>query len=423
MNILWTVNLIPTELADTLHIETAVLGGWVESMASKLRLKEDVRLAIACKTERQEPFDETVNGVRYFSLNYTPKTAFSTLQQRCQTVMEAFQPDLIQIEGTEFLHAKAMLLASKERKVPAVVSMQGILNGQYQYQCGQLPIDDMMLSTSLTNIFAAWILHLRKTRWYAPRMKPEREIIEQADYILGRTTWDHAHTYKLNNRAKYYTCNRNLRAPFYETSWDLEKMERHSIYVGNGYYALKGLHYVIQALPELLREYPDVKVYVAGNEPFKKDDNRAFFKKGYGAYLQKLIRDFGVEEQVIFTGPLKALQVADKLAHVHVYVLCSAAENSPNTLGEAMLVGTPCVSAYVGGVPDMAADGVEALFYRNDDPALLAWNIKRIFDDDALAMRLSENGHKRAAVTHDAQKNAEQLYQVYREILEDAGKQ
>lgn len=422
MNILWTVNLIPTELADALKINTVVLGGWVESMASKLRLKEDVKLAIACKTELPAAFDETVKGVRYFSINYTPKTNVTEIQKRCSEVIEVFQPDLIQIEGTEFLHAKAMLQASKEANVPAVVSMQGILNGQYQYQCGQLPIDDMMFSTSLTNIFAAWILHLRKTRWYAPRMKPEREIIEQADYILGRTTWDHAHTYKFNNHAKYYTCNRNLREPFYQISWDISTVERHSIYVGNGYYALKGLHYVIQALPELIREYPDVKVYVAGNEPFKKDDKRAFFKKGYGAYLQKLIQDLKVDDHIVFTGPLKATQVADKLAHVHAYVLSSVAENSPNTLGEAMLIGTPCVSSYVGGAPDMATDGVEALFYRNDDPALLAWNIKRIFDDDELALKLSENGHKRAAVTHDAEKNAEQLYHVYQEILKDAGK-
>lgn len=421
MKILWMVNLIPTELAEELHIQTEVLGGWVESMASRLRTKEDVQLAIACKTESQISFDKVVNGIRYFSLGYTPKTPLNQLQQRCSEIISAFCPDVIQVEGTEFLHAKAMLLEGKAAGIPTVVSMQGILNGQYQYQCGQLPIEDMMLSTSLTNIFAAWILHLRKTRWYAPRMKPEREIIEQADYILGRTTWDRAHTYKLNPRAKYYTCNRNLREPFYRTSWNIEQMERHSIYVGNGYYALKGLQYVVEALPELIREYPDVKVYVAGTPPYQKNDKRAFFKKGFGAYLQKRIRDLGVEEHITFTGPLKAAQVADRLAHVHTYVLCSVAENSPNTLGEAMLIGTPCVSSYVGGAPDMATDGEEALFYRSDDPALLAWNIKRIFDDDELALKLSENGHRRAAVTHDANKNAQQLYHVYQEILSDAG--
>ena len=87
-------------------------------------------------------------------------------------------------------------------------------------------IDDMMFSSSLTDIFSAWILHLRKVMWYKPRMKPEREVIENADYILGRTTWDRAHSYTLNPNAKYYSCNRVLREPFYSEKWNIENIER-----------------------------------------------------------------------------------------------------------------------------------------------------------------------------------------------------
>lgn len=417
MRILWAVNLIPAELAEKLNIRSEVLGGWVESMTGQLRNYEAIELAIACKAGPNQHFDETIDGVRYFSLPYSSKTSLEELERICGQIIENYQPDLIQIEGTEFLHAKAMLGAGKKRKIPVVVSMQGILNGQYQYQCGQLPIDDMMFSKSLTKMFAAWILHLRKRLWYKPRMKPEREIIEQAEYILGRTTWDRAHTYAINPDAKYFSCNRVLRDPFYTTRWDIEKMERHSIYVGNGYFALKGLHFVIMALPQLIREYPDLKLYVAGYKPYEIKDNRSFIKKGYAAYLKKLIQDLDVEKHIAFTGPLSAQQVADKLAHVNAYVLSSAVENSPNTLGEAMMIGAPCVASYVGGVADMAEDGREALHFRNDDPALLAWNVKRIFDNDELALQLSKNGKKKAFVTHDAQKNAEQLISVYREIL------
>ena len=418
MRVLWTVNLVPEEAAKKMNINTVVLGGWVESMTRQLRNYEDVELAIACKTDLNRKFEEEVQGVRYFSLPYSSKTSLEELESTCVEIIDAYQPELIQIEGTEFLHAKAMLNAGKKKGIPIVVSMQGILNGQYQYQCGQLPIDDMIFSTSITKMFAAWILHLRKRLWYKPRMKPEREIIKQAEYILGRTTWDRAHTYAINPQAKYFSCNRVLREPFYKTKWDIDKMERHSIYVGNGYFALKGLHFVIMALPQLIREYPDLKLYVAGYKPYEAKDSRSFIKKGYAAYLKKLIQDLDVEDYIEFTGPLSAQQVADKLAHVNAYVLSSAVENSPNTLGEAMIIGTPCVASYVGGVADMAKDGKEALHFRNDDPALLAWNVKRIFDNDQLALQLSENGKKKAFVTHDAEKNAEQLIKVYKEILE-----
>ncbi len=422
MKILWSVNLIPAEMSQKLNIKSEVLGGWVESMASRLRSFDNIELAIACKCESGTEFCETVGGIKYYSLSYSSSTGIDELSSRCEEIISDFKPDIVQIEGTEFLHAKAMLFTAKKLSVPSVVSMQGILNGQYDYQCGQLQIDDMMFSKSLTEIFAAWILHLRKTKWYKPRMKSEYEIISKADYILGRTTWDRAHTYTINPDAKYYSCNRVLRAPFYSHEWRASGMEKHSIYVGNSYYALKGFHFVVKALPQLVREYPDLKVYVAGYKPYEENDKRSIIKKGYAAYLKKLIYDLKVEKYIEFTGPLKAEQVAERLSKVNAYVLCSAIENSPNTLGEAMMVGTPCVSSYVGGAPDMATDGKEALFYRNDDPSLLAWSIKQIFDNNELALSLSENGRKRAMITHDPYINVRQLVLAYEDILNERKK-
>ncbi len=417
MKILWTVNLIPANLTSKIGVSTDVLGGWVESMAKELIGFNDIELAIACKCENGESFEELIDGVKYYSVAYTSSTTCEEIENRFSEIIEKFEPDLIHIEGTEFLHAKAAIIVGDKKKIPVVTSMQGILNGQYNYQCGQLQVDDLIFSKSLTNVMAGLLLHFRKTKWYKKRLAHEKEVIKKSKYILGRTTWDKAHSYALNPDAKYYSCNRNLRSPFYEEKWDIQKMERHSIYIGNSYNALKGFHFVVEALPQLIREYPDVKVYVAGHKPFTENDNRSFIKKGYGAYLKKLIEDMDVKEHIVFTGPLKAEQVAQKLSEVNAYVLCSSVENSPNTLGEAMLVGTPCVAAYVGGVSDMAEDGKDALFYRNDDPALLAWNIKRIFDDDELALSLSENGEKRAAHTHNPKLNAEQLVSVYKDIL------
>ena len=415
MTILWTVNLIPRDAAAALSIKSDVLGGWVEAMAARLKTIEGVRLVIACKSETGRDFCISCGDVTYCAIPYRRGTDLRTLTLVCDRIIRDHAPDIIHIEGTEFLHASAMLLAAKARRIPTVASMQGILNGQYGYQCGLLPIDDMLLSPDPVSVFSALTLHLRKTRWYAPRMKPERALLGQAEYFLGRTTWDRAHTYAINPKAKYYSCARVLRSPFYETQWDAGTMERHTLYVGNSYYALKGFHFLVEALPGLIREYPDIKVYVAGHKPF--DEPSSILKKGYGMYLKKRIDSLGVGGRIIFTGTLSAEEVAQKLSKVNAYVLTSVAENSPNTLGEAMLVGTPCISAYVGGAPDMATDGKDALFYRSDDPALLAWCVKRIFDSDALAQHLSQNARRRAQETHDADENARTLYGVYLDIL------
>ena len=103
----------------------------------------------------------------------------------------------------------------------------------------------------------------------------------------------------------------------------------------------------------------------------------------------------------------------------HVYVMSSVIENSPNSFAEAMAIGMPCVISYQGGVPDMAIDDKEALFFRNDDPALLAWKIKQVFDNDELALSLSKNAQIRARENHDPKKNTEKLVGIYKQMLED----
>ena len=417
LRILWTVNLIPRPFAEKTGAGKSVLGGWVEAMAEQVGKDKSFELAIACKCDLPEKRFEEIDGVKYYTLNYPKRRAEAELLKRCEEIADDFKPDIIHIEGTEFLHSKVMLSVAKKRGIKNVVSAQGILNGQYDYQCGQLPIDDFIFSASPTKIFAGWVLHLRKTRWYKPRMKTEREVLKAADNFLGRTTWDRAHLYALNPDAPYYLCRRNLRQPFYEKDWNLQGVEKHSIYVGNGYFALKGLHYMLMAMPMLVKEYPDVKLYVAGVSPLEKRDRRPIFKRGYSAYLGKLIKDLGIGDHVVFTGPLKAEEVAERLSKTHVYALTSSIENSPNTLGEAMMIGTPCIASYVGGVPDMATDGKEALFYRNDDPVLLAWNVKKIFDDDSLALSLSENARARARINHDAALNYGDLLKAYEKIF------
>ena len=100
----------------------------------------------------------------------------------------------------------------------------------------------------------------------------------------------------------------------------------------------------------------------------------------------------------------------------HVFLSSSLIENSPNSVGEAMLLGVPVVSSEVGGVPSLFEGEEEGLFYPVEDTKTLARQIIRIFESDELAEKLSVAAKRKAALTHNPETNYERLLEIYHEI-------
>ncbi len=413
IKVLWAVNIIPSEASKLLGHKKIHFGGWIDTMRVEIEKKSNIQLAIACFAKVDEIIVEKVGNTTYYIIPELNKK--DVKQREVIQVLEDYKPDILHMEGTEFPYTRKFLECFKGQNV---VSLQGIINGYESYQYGELPLSDMMWSLSPIKILTSWSLHFRKKFLFTPRLYHERESIKMAKNLLGRTIWDRAHAYKFNHNAPYYKCNRILRETFYEKEWRLDDIKKYSLFIGNSYNALKGAHHVFEAVSLLKDEFPSVKVYVAGEPPYIQKGSRNPTKYiGYSVYLRHLIKRLDIEDNVEFIGISSGDEITDYLVKTHIFVLPSTIENSPNSLGEAMLVGVPCVAAYVGGVPDMAIDNKEALLYRSNDPVLLAWKIRSIFKDDNLAISLSENAQLRAKSTHDPSKNANMLIEAYENII------
>lgn len=413
MKVLWVTAQILPLVADELNIKKSGFGGWIMNMLRELKKAKEIELAVVMVSNKVTFISKSVQeGIICY---IAPEKGIKNINKIDRDyIVSDYMPDLIHIEGNEFgIHNSF----SKIKYLPVLLSLQGILSGYEQYQYGELPIADYMFSLKSGNMLTAWILYLRKHILFNQRIKMEEETIKNVKYISGRTFWDKAHSYWINPNATYFSCNRILRPIFYTQTWNIEEKEKYSIFVGNGYSPLKGLHNVLDAVALLKKEYPNLQLYVAGESPIVSNKEISIYKMGYSNLIRKKIKKYCLEKNIHFTGSLLSSEMVKRMKKCHVYCLPSLIENSPNTLGEAMMLGMPCVSAYTGGSPEMAIDEKECLFYRANDPKLLAWQIKRIFDDPELALTISKNAKIHAKKTHDPKINKDSLLYAYNKIL------
>ena len=113
---------------------------------------------------------------------------------------------------------------------------------------------------------------------------------------------------------------------------------------------------------------------------------------------------------------LNAEQVAQELSQAELYASASLCENSPNSLGEAMLVGTPIIQTFVGGVPSILKDGEEGKLVPPYDPHALAGAIRDRFLHPEIGESMVAAARATALKRHDARANAEATLAVYREV-------
>jgi glycosyltransferase involved in cell wall biosynthesis len=422
MRILWLCNIPLPIIAQNLSLSNALSGGWLVGLSNDLMQVPQIELAICFPTIKARGLTSgKINNMQYYCIPQN-RNSFTKYDARTETlfmnVLSDYSPQIIHIWGTEFPHTLAMVKACKnvgiDRKV--VISIQGLVSVIYRHYLKSLPnkicnrhsLRDFIRQDSLKQAQEK----LRKRGIY------EIEALKNVENIIGRTDWDRACTELINPKAKYYFCNETLRDEFYKHEWDINSCERNSIFMSQASSPIKGLHFMLEALSEIVKRYPNAHLYVAGNNI---TDTSSLFAKAkisaYGNYLKSLIQKYNLENNVTFTGGLNESQMCERYLRSHVFVSASTIENSPNSIGEAMILGVPVISSDVGGVKNLMIHEIDGFIYQHDAPYMLTHYISELFGNDALALRFSENARDHAMRTHNRDVNTQTLISIYNDII------
>lgn len=429
MKVLWLCNIMIPFIARSLGQKLVVKEGWLSGLSDKLIENRDTnKIALAICFPTSDDFHmaqndqslfvkDTVRGVPYYMFREDTvhlENYDASMEQSLKAVIDDFQPDIVHIFGTEFPHTLAMVKAfgNPER---TLIGIQGLCSAIAQVYMADLPSNVCKKKTFRDIIKKDGLLEQQEK--FVQRGKYEKEAIAMAGHITGRTDFDREYADKINPNAKYHFMNETLREEFYHDSWNIDRIERYSIFLSQGNYPIKGLHHVLDILPDLIEAHEETMLYVAGDVITANDTLKDKIKiSGYGKYLLTQIRKNKLQDHVKFLGRLQPDRMCARDLKTHVFVCPSAIENSPNSVGEAMLLGVPTVAANVGGIHNLLTDNKDGLLYKPDNPQQMKQEILRIMDDDKLAMSLSSNARSHAAHTHNPDLNYRRLLEIYHEI-------
>lgn len=410
MKILWLCNMTPSAVQEKINGNKS--GGlWVDNMLSDLRSRGfDVR--ILCPGNWEAGILDDKCSYAFFREGL-PYVYIPELEAQFQRELEAYDPDVIHIWGTEYGHTLAMVnaLERKEMADHAVISIQGLCSVYTGHYAQGVPEQVQRRSTFRDLVRRDNIRQQQKK--FAQRGELEVKALKKARHVIGRTDWDRACVYQINPDARYHFCNETLRESFYEGLWQYDSCRKHRIFASSSVYPVKGFHYLLEAFAQVLKKYPDARLSVPGKSFLAAG---ALKQNSYHMYLSDLVNRYGLQDKIDFLGKLTADGMKEAFLNANVFVLPSTIENSPNSLGEAMLLGVPCVAADVGGVTNMMEHRREGLVYQSTAPYMLAHYIQQVFDMGSDAAALGQKAREHARITHSPEKNLQDLLKIYQEI-------
>lgn len=390
-------------------------GGWVASVQKEIMKCENITLGISF-CQDGEPEKVMQDGVVYYPIPHHTKSKKDKIldlfklndatrdevlwpyyEHKFKEVIEDFKPDVIHIFGSELYHGLAARVAGN---IPMVLHIQGLLSLSIYILLppGFSRREYIMSGKGLQGKFH----HLQYLAYWKRSVYREKAILNTVPYVIGRTEWDRQAMAVLNPKAKYYYGGEILRDVFYEAR-ERQIPNVPTIITTISFPTYKGYDVILKVANILKNElHLNFQWNVYGNiDP-------DFMEKHIGLRHQDL--------NVNLCGVASAETLRDALLSSTMYFHSSYIENSPNSVGEAQMVGVPVVASRVGGTDSMVEHGKTGFLYPVTDPYIAAYYIKRLIDNKEENMAIGKKAREIALVRHEKRQIVEELLDVYEQI-------
>ncbi|MCB0550956.1 MAG: glycosyltransferase family 4 protein [Lewinellaceae bacterium] len=171
---------------------------------------------------------------------------------------------------------------------------------------------------------------------------------------------------------------------------------------------LRGLQYVIQAMPILLRENPDIKLWIVGD----------------GRHLSVLKESCqgALEHSVRFFGHLSFHEMMNKINYFDIglipHLKSPLTDNTiPNKLFQYMYLQKPVLTSDCDPLKRIVEETQSGLAYPYDSPEALAEKALILLSDDEKALTFGKNGKQAVETKYNWEHDSARLVELYDQLL------
>jgi glycosyltransferase involved in cell wall biosynthesis len=324
---------------------------------------------------------------------YNAKFQYACLKQVPKLVKE----EHIDLIHSHTAHMPDLLLQFKKLRVPTMTTVHTTIEGQRQgtknsgMKFGGLESSEKLTYLTYPFLRLAEVIYFSRKRYY----------LMVSDWMRDQV----CKQYPKIDRSSIFVVHNSVDAEMFSPNKGKETGRRAVVLFTGRLIAAKGIMYLVEAMPRVLREHPEALfVFIGAGNPFP---------------YQRRLKEIGVSEKNFeFIGYLKEQRdMVDYYKASSVCVAPTLYENLPIRVLEAMACGVPVVASNVCAIPEVIDNGVNGILIQPGAVEGLSEAICLLLSDETLRKRMGDSARKTVLERFDCGVNTLKTVEIYKQIL------
>ena len=191
----------------------------------------------------------------------------------------------------------------------------------------------------------------------------------------------------------------------FKLSIGIQPHEKMILFVGRLVYQ-KGVEYLIRAVPDIIKTYPNSKVVIAGSGDM-------------WGYLEDLAYQLGCRDKIIFLGFTNGQMLKKLYKSSDLTVIPSIYEPFGIVALEAMASGSPVVASAVGGLKEIVHHEYNGVTVHPNNPDSIAGGVNRVLSDEGFREWTVNNAKKDVYNKYSWEAVAHNTIDVYSKVIKN----